>query len=393
MGSKSDTPSAPDYGPIIAGLGKIIDKSLKYGDESMAWAKQAYRENKATGNVVTDFSLGQLDKMAAWADSDREYYEDVTRPQMLQQAERAQDYNTMQRREFEAGKAEADVAAQWDQARSTAAARLEGLGVDPSQIRSGALDLGTRVAEAAAAASAGNQARWRTEQYGDALMQQSIANGMGIPSQAMAEASGAASSGNQAVNTGLATTASGAQTMGTPYQWTGMGMQGYGQQAQVMNAGFQNEMDAYNAKQQASSGWGSLLGAAMSFIPGFAAGGAIPDDETAEPLPDSESAEGEMVPHDASPSGGAIPDDVDAQIAETGQPAKINAGEFILPKDVVAWIGEKGLQQIILKARKEMGSDEARPAQPEVGPPEGGPPPGPPIPGRGVGAIPEMEEA
>lgn len=380
MGGKSDTPATPDYSPIIAGLGKVIDKSLKYGDETMAWAKQAYKENKATGDVVTDFSLGQLDKMAAWADNDRQRYEDIYQPLEEQQAIRAQEYLTPERMQAEADRAEADVAAQFQTARDTAAARLEGFGVDPSQTRQGALDLGTRVAEAAAAASAGNQARRATEMYGDQLMANAIATGKGYPGQVLSEASGAAGSGNQAVNTGLATTASGAQTMGTPYQWTGMGMQGYGQQAQVMNTGFQNEMDAYNAKQAASSGWGSVLGGLMSFVPGFAEGGAIPDDEMAE---------GEMVPIEASPSNGAIPDDIDAEVSDTGQPAKINAGEFIMPKDVVAWLGEKGMQQIILKARKEMGNEEQRPAQPETGPPEGMPPP---IPGRGVGAIPEMEE-
>ncbi|HVQ48912.1 MAG TPA: hypothetical protein VMS92_02600 [Mycobacterium sp.] len=386
MGGKSSTPDAPDYGPLIAGLGKVIEKSLGNSDEMMKWAKQVYKENKATGDVVTDFSMGQLDKMAAWADADRQRYEDIYQPLEEQQAVRAQDYLTPERQEQEAGKAEADVAAQFEQARNVAQQRLEAFGVDPSQTRAGALDLGTRVAEGAAAASAGNQARFRTEQYGDQLMANAIATGKGYPQQVLAEASGAAGSGNQAVNTGLATTASGAQTMGTPYQWTGLGMQGYGQQGQLMHAGYADEMDKWKAEQEASSGWGSVLGTVASFIPGFAEGGAIPDDGMMD---------GEMVPHGASPSGGAIPDDIDAEISETGQPAKINAGEFIVPKDVVSWLGEKGMQQIVLKARKEMGNGEQRPAQPETGPPSGpppGPPPGPPVPSRGAGAIPDMEE-
>ena len=218
--------------------------------------------------------------------------------------------------------------------------------------------------------------------YGDQLMANAIATGKGYPQQVLAEASGAAGSGNQAVNTGLATTASGASTMGTPYQWSGLGLQGYGQQGQIMNAGFQNELDAARLKNESSSGWGAVLGTVASFIPGFAEGGVIPDDEMAE---------GEMVPQEASPSNGAIPDDIDAEISPSGRPAKINAGEFIVPKDVVSWLGEKGMQQFILKARKEMGNPDMAPAQPETGPPpdQGQPPP---IPGRGVGAIPEPME-
>ena len=49
--------------------------------------------------------------------------------------------------------------------------------------RQGALDLGTRIAEAAAQASAGNQARIRTEQYGDQLMADAINAGQGYPAR------------------------------------------------------------------------------------------------------------------------------------------------------------------------------------------------------------------
>ena len=150
---------------------------------------------------------------------------------------------------MEAGKAEADVAAQFDQARQTAQDRLEAFGVDPSQTRGGALDLETRVAEAAAQASAGNQARFRTEQYGDQLMANAINTGKGYPQQVLAAAGQAGQSGNQATNTGLATTASGANTMGTGYQWQGLGNQGLGQWGQMLNAGFQNQLASWQANQ------------------------------------------------------------------------------------------------------------------------------------------------
>jgi hypothetical protein len=313
--------------------------------------------------------------MAAWGDADRKFYEDTYQPLMSQQALRAQDYATSERQEFEAGRAEADVAAQFEQARQVAAQRLEGYGVDPSQTRQGGLDLGTRVAEAAAQASAGNQARFRTEQYGDQLMANAIASGQGLPQQALAGASGAAASGNQAVNTGLATTTSGAQTMGTAPQWSGQGGQAVGQWGQMLNAGFQNDLAAKTYNQQNSSGFGDVLGTVLPFagkmmgIPGFAAGGGIPED-------------GDYLDPSMSPSGGGIPDDIEAEMPDGG-PARLNAGEFIVPDDVVKWLGEKGMQQIILKARKEMGDPNQAPAQPETGPP--------PIPPRGQLAIPELE--
>lgn len=389
MGGKESAPPAPDYGPLAAISEKQANYSYELAKEQMAWAKQVYADNKGVGDQIIDFALGQMDKQAAWADADRKRYEDIYQPLEEQAALRAQDYVTPERQEYEAGKAEADVAAQFSQARQTAQDRLEAFGVDPSQTRSGALDLQTRIAEAASQASAGNQARFRTEQYGDQLMANAINVGKGYPQQILGAAGQAGQSGNQATNTGLATTASGANTMGTGYQWQGLGNQSLGQWGQMLNAGFQNQLASWNANQQASSGWGDVLGFAVGVggkamgIPGFDEGGVIPDDEEF-PTIEHDPNEGRYVDPGMSPSGGAIEDDIQAE-TDQGNPARINAGEFIMPKDVVAWMGEKGMQQLVLKARKEMaGANGERPAQPE----QSG---GPPIPPRGVGAIPELE--
>lgn len=274
--------------------------------------------------------------------------------------------------EFEAGKAEADVAAQFEQARRTAQERLEGYGVDPSQTRQGALDLGTRIAEAAAQSSAGNQARTQTENTGRALRSEAINVGRGYPGQIQASMAGAGQSGNQAANTGLATTASGAQTMGTGLGWQGSGNSALAGWGNILNQGYQNQLAQFEANQNSSSGWGNILGIGAGIAGkffGLAEGGAIPED-----MP----GDGMSIPEEASPSGGAIPDDIPAEL-DSGAPARLNAGEFVVPKDVVKWLGEKGLQQIILKARKELeGNNGERPAQPQIGGP-------PPIPPEGAG--------
>lgn len=376
MGGKNKAPAAPDYSKLFALAEQSANYSYEVSKEQLDWAKQVYAENKQVGDQIIDFTLGQMDKVAAWADADRQLYEDVYQPLEKQAALRAQDYASAERQEVEAGKAEADVAAQFKQARETAQAQLEQFGVDPSQLRSGSLDLGTRVAEAAAQASAGNQARFRTEQYGDMLMANAINAGKGYPQQVLAATGQGGQFGNQATNTGLATTASGAQTMGTGPTWQQIGNQGLGMWGQLMNADYSNRMAQYQANQASSSGFGEILGLAGSFLMAEE-GGAIPDEETMSIGP---------VPIEASPSAGAIPDDIEAQVAG-GPPARLNAGEFVFPRDVMAWRGEQWAQKEIIKARKEMsGANGERPAQPEQGP-------APPIPPRGVGAIPEMQEA
>ena len=373
MGGKNDSPEAPDYSELANASKESAAYSYDIAKRQQDWAEKTYAENKGVSDQVIDFALGQMEKESAWADSDRQRYEDIYQPLEDQYAQKAQDYSSAERQEVEAGKAEADVAQQFEQARRTAQSRLEGYGVDPSQTRQGALDLGTRVAEAAAQASAGNQARSRTEQIGNEMLSNAINTGKGYAQQVMGEASGASSSGNQAANTGLATTASGSNTMGTGYSWQQGGNSALGTWGNILNQGFSNAMDKYKGDQESSSGWGALLGqAAGTALTFLAEGGAIPD-------------EGQPIPPSASPSNGAIPDDVPAEI-DGQSPARLNAGEFVVPKDVVSWLGEKGMQQVILKARKEMqnGNGE-RPAQPTTD--------APPIPPESVGAIPMPQGA
>jgi hypothetical protein len=60
------------------------------------------------------------------------------------------------------------------------------------------------------------------------------------------------------------------------------------------------------------------------------------------------------VPADASPSNGAQVDDVNANL---------NVGEFVIPKDVSAWLGQEHFYKLMAKARKDratMGSDGAQ---------------------------------
>jgi hypothetical protein len=355
-----DPPKPPDYGPLAAASEKSAEFAYELAKEQQAWAKEVYGDNKLVQDIVVDKALGALDRQEEWSIKDRARYESIFQPLEEQLAYDAENYASAEEQEYQAGKAEADVAAQFEQAREAATERLEGYGVDPSQTRQGALDLGTRIAEAAAQASAGNQTRQAVKDRGMALRSEAINVGKGYPAQALAAQAGSGQSGNQAVNTGLATTASGAQTMGTGQGWQGLGNQAISGWGNILNAGFNNQLDAFNAEQQASSGWGDILGTglgfATKFLP-FQEGGVVPE-------PD----EGMLLPEEASPSGGAIPDDIPAEL-DSGAPARLNAGEFVMPKDVVQWIGEKGMQQFILKSRKEMtGANGERPAQPEAAP-------------------------
>jgi hypothetical protein len=62
-------------------------------------------------------------------------------------------------------------------------------------------------------------------------------------------------------------------------------------------------------------------------------------------------ADGGPVPMGASPSMGQQTDDI---------PAQLNAGEFVIPKDAVAWYGEKYMHGLIEKAQKDRQTTEQR---------------------------------
>jgi hypothetical protein len=71
----------------------------------------------------------------------------------------------------------------------------------------------------------------------------------------------------------------------------------------------------------------------------YAAGGPVDDEEQGyDPEQD-----GQMVHQGMSPSGGQEVDDV---------PANLNAGEFVMPDDVVRWKGEEFFQGLISKSRQ-----------------------------------------
>jgi hypothetical protein len=347
--------------------------------KQFAWAQEVYNENKGLAQDVIKSSLGRMKLAEEWGKKDRAIYEAEYQPAMLQQLHKAQDYNTHARREQAAGMAQAQVVAEMKGAQEAAAARLEQFGVDPSQVRTGALNLGTQLASAMGQVGAGNAARMQTEQYGDALMANAANAGAGFPQQALAGTGQAGTHAGMAYNTGAANATLGGNLMGTPTTWQQLGNQGAMGAVNALSA--QNQADVASKQANASgSGWGQALGIVSSFLP-FEEGGAIPDD----------MGMGMPVTAEMSESGGAIEDDVPAQLP-SGEPARLNAGEFVMPKRTVAWYGEKGMQAFIDKADKEMGLPKQPKAEPEV---TQGPPPDqmqPPVPPEGVGAIPELSE-
>lgn len=342
MGSKNSAPPPPDYTPIAQASEASAKYSFDLGKEQLAWAKQQYADNKEVTDKVVNAALERQQTNDTNAAKDRARYESTFQPLEDSLAKDAQDYNSPERQALNMGRAQATVAENFENSRRAAAQNLESFGVDPSSTRYAALDAGSRIAEAAAKAAAGNQAQQQTEAMGQTLRSEAINIGRGYPGQVAGAYGTALQSGNQGVNSGLATTASGATTMGTAPQWQATGNSALSGWGNTLNMGYQNAMSQYEANQKSSSGLGSLLGAGLGALTLFADGGAVPDEATP----------GGAVPAHASPTRGKAIDDVDA---------KLTAGEFVVPKDTVQWLGEKHFQDLINKSRKDRSQATAQP--------------------------------
>lgn len=351
MGGKNQAPPPPDYTPIAESSEAAAKYSYAIGKEQLAWAREQYDRDSAITNRVVGSALQRADVNDQNAALDRQRYESIYQPLEDRLAKEAVDYSSPERMAFEASRAQATVAQQFEQSRQAAAQNLESYGVDPSSTRFAALDAGSRLAQAASAAAAGNNARGQTEAVGRAMRSEAINVGRGYPGQIAGTYATALQSGNAGVNSQLANTASGANTMGTNAQYQGLGNQALGTWGNTLNMGYQNQLGQYQANQQSSSGIGGLAGsllgaagAAGGFAPlfaGLAEGGTVP-----------EVTPGGNVPNQASPSRGRAIDDV---------PARLTAGEFVVPKDVVSWKGEEFFQRLIDGSRKAKPEATAQP--------------------------------
>lgn len=351
MGGKNSAPPPPDYGPLARASETAAKYSFELGKDQLAWAKQQYASDRKMIDRVVDAAMRRQEVNDQAAAADRARYERLYQPLEDQAIAEARDYASPERERYEMARAESLVAQQSEAARRNAVQNLESYGVDPGSTRFAALDLNSRIQQAAAQAGAGNQARAQNEAIGRAVRSEAINVGRGYPGQVAGTYGTALQSGSAAVNSALAGTASGANTMGTGAQWTGMGMQGMSNAANIQNAGYQNQLAAFNANQQASSGLGSLLGVGAGLINGTtSASGAA---GLAALFEDGGSVtSGGNVPAEASPTRGAAIDDVDA---------KLNVGEFVVPKDVVSWKGEEFFQKLIEGSRKAKPKAPAKP--------------------------------
>lgn len=322
-GGKNDSPPPPDYSKLAQASVESAEIWADVAREQLAWAKTTDANNRALLERVLGVQLPQLEAAFNQAQEDRQRWEDVFRPIEDNLIKEFQEYDTPEKREQEAATRMADVNTAFDAQRRNAEMQLADYGIDPSQIRSGALDLGYRAQQAAATAMAANQGRGEVEQMGRALRAEALNIGRGYPAQ-VAQAQGIVNqTAGGAVGNAVNTTNAGVNAYGSAYGAGNLSQQGYMNAGNLQNMGYQNALAGWQANANSQAGfWGGLgqlagTGLGVYGMKYFSEGGEAEED------------------------GSAIPDRDDRI------PAMLSKGEYVIPKEVVQAKGTEFFDKLL----------------------------------------------
>ncbi len=367
-GGGGSAPPAPDYSGLINAAQTQAARYNNLVDEQLKFAKDAYQHQLPYTDKIQALNLRTAQDASDFAKGQQAQYEKLYRPLQAKFVDEAQNYASPDKKALARGQAMAAVGQQFDAAGDAAKRNLESYGIDPSATRFAALDVGTRTAKAAATAAAGTQSDVNRELTGLGLEAQALNIGNGLPGQVTQSQNTSTMAGSAGNTAGNSTYGTYSGALGNPQSFGALGNQSLGLAGSLTGQQYQGQLAAFNANQNSSSGFGSMLGAgigaAAQIAPlSLAEGGAVP-------------VAGQTVPTALSPSGGAQTDDVPATVDGSSQPqAAINAGEFVFPKDVANWLGEEKLQKMIVKARQDKANAGAQPEQkPTAALPVGGAP-------------------
>lgn len=253
MGKSSSAPS-PD--PRI---GQAALKQAQLGEEWLGFAREQFEigneRQKKFDAITGEVGAEQLEMMRRandWSVSDRQRYEEQFRPIEDRMVQDAQTYDSPERQAALAAEAKADVMSNAQQAREQTQRQMASMGLDPRSGRFQGIDRASEIQTGLAAAGAQNRARSQVRREGRALRADVANMGRGLPSQAAAGAGLGLSAGGAAVNTNQASNANFYANQGIMGQGYGGAMQGQAGMASGLNQQYQNEMQTWNAQNQAS---------------------------------------------------------------------------------------------------------------------------------------------
>ena len=328
-------------------LSRMISQlSEQYGTQVFNWAQSQIAPNTALTNQAVGTFMSAANTDFNLANQTSADYNAMGRPALADLANTANEYSSAPRQQAAAGSAEANSLQGSQAGISSAEQALTGFGINVNSGMYGELEQSQKAAAGAAAAASGTQAAQNVQQTGLTLKGQNVAAEQQLPGQVVNESTAGVGAVTGAANTqfGNTSTQANADAAANPFLSTAQN---------IAPEGTQSTASQQSSGSSTSNSAGNIIyGGAPQTTGGastLATGGAIPDG--------SDATTGGFVSRHLSPSGGATTDDI---------PARLNADEFVMPKDVTRYYGHKQFQDMIVKARKAMGDPNQSPAAPTM---------------------------
>lgn len=267
-GSSAPAPD-PNIGRAALMQAETGEKWLTFAKDAFAISTERQAELDALTRQVTEQQLGIAGDQADWARSDRERYESTFKPIEDEFIAEARDYGSPERQEQAAAEAKADVATAAAASKEQATRTATAMGINPASGRYAGIDRAADLGTALASASAQNQARVMTRDKGLAL-KADIANlGRGLPAQSAQATALGLNAGSSAVGLNQGTNAqfiASTDIMGSGYKGA---MAGYAGMGQTLNTQYANQINAWQAEQQAKAANAAGIGSAIGGLAGL----------------------------------------------------------------------------------------------------------------------------
>lgn len=267
-GSSTNVQSDPNVGIAALKTAQTGEDWLKFATEQFDVSNERQKEQDKLANAVTQQQLDASKQAQEWATADRDRYQNTFVPLQDEFIEKANNWDSPERQQQMAAEAKADVLTNASQQRAATQRQQASMGVNPTSGRYAGVDRAAEGATTLAAAGAQNQARNTVRNQamslkGDAI---NLGSGLGVnPATSLGLSSSTASAGYGTTASNNAQAAGNANIMGSGFQGA---MNGYGQQANILNQQFQNNLAQQQMKNQSSSslwgGIGSLAGMGMT---------------------------------------------------------------------------------------------------------------------------------
>ena len=272
---KKGSVSAPAPDPAI---GQAALKEAQLGEDWLSFAKDQYavsnerqKTTDALSSEVVNQQLASSKQASRWATEDRDRWTNTYKPVEDAYINEASNYGSQENQDKQASEAKATVLSNVSAQNQANNRAMASMGVNPNSGRFQATNNSSAINTALSAANAENTTRQNVRDKGLAMKADVASVGKGLASQAASNSALGVSAGSSSLGSNLASNLSwntGNQIVAQGYQGA---MSGYGNQANILNSQYGNQLSAWNAQQQANSysmggmmsGVGSMAGMGM----------------------------------------------------------------------------------------------------------------------------------